>query len=131
MSNAIPLTVAPRFASLIGASPVTVASILEQLKNDESHMSSGDCGSFSYATILEITRMRLSLASTFFGPESLETKAVLHDMCFNFYMASMFDNANEWAQVISCFDMLDEKTRAESYCIKYVQEARQRLTLTT
>ncbi|MFA7341223.1 MAG: hypothetical protein WC028_30855 [Candidatus Obscuribacterales bacterium] len=131
MSNIIELNVAPCFASLMGATPVTVAAILEQLENDESHMSSGDCGNFSYMTILEVTRMRLSLASTFFGPESGAAKAVLRDMCFKFYMASKFDNANEWAQVVTCFEMLDEGSSAQSQCFEYVQEARQHLATVT
>ncbi len=113
----------------MGGTPITVAAILEYLKYDEIHMSSGDCGNYSYMTILNTTRMRLSLALTFFGPDSGEAKAVLQDMCFNFYMASKFENANEWAQVVSCFEMLDEDTKTNSYCIDYVQEARQHLAL--
>ena len=127
MSNIIALNVAPCFASLMGATPVTVVTILEQLKDDESHMSSGDCGNISYAIILEVTRMRLSLASAYFGLESAETQAVLQDMCFNFYMVSKFEKANEWAQVVTCYEMLLEGSRAQRHCFEYAQEARQHL----
>lgn len=111
----------------MGATPVTVVTILEQLKNDESHMSSGDCGNIPYAIILEVTRMRLSLASVHFGQESAETQAVLQDMCFNFYMASKFEKANEWAQVVICFEMLLEDSKEQRLCLEYAQEARQHL----
>jgi hypothetical protein len=118
----------PRFASLIGDTPVNAEETLDTLSDLESDLRSGDRGPCSYNTILAVTRMRLMLASTFFGPESPQVQKVLQDMCFNFYMASKDEATNQWEQVLTCFEMLAQGNfKAKGLCIDYVEEAREHL----
>jgi hypothetical protein len=130
MPNVIDLNVAPCLVPLMGATPVTIAAILEQLNDTENWMSSGDHGIYPYTAINEVTRMRLVLASNAFGRESSEVQKILRDMCFNFYMVSTMENANEWPQVLHCYGLLVDESKEKSLCHDYAQEARQNLGLT-
>ncbi|MFA6211749.1 MAG: hypothetical protein WC714_20080 [Candidatus Obscuribacterales bacterium] len=130
MPNVIDLNVAPCLAPLMGAKPITIAAILEELSYTENWMSSGDNGIYRYSAINEVTRMRLLLASNSYGRESPEVQKVLRDMCFNFYMISKFESKNEWAQVLHCYGLLVDESKEKMSCCEYAQEAHENLGLT-
>lgn len=127
--NVINYNLDPRFASLVGGTKFPVADELQKLDELETRLVSGDCGNFSYVTIQALTRLRLSLALTAYGPESREVRAILSDMFFNFYSASKYEGSNQWAQVVQCFQMLDEDPEAIRHRTEIVEEARQHLGL--
>ena len=124
-SSSLSLAIPANFATVMGDNPVTVEDILSELESQEVHMASGDCGHVSYMRIIDVTRMRLSLATSFYGADSTQVQEVLRDLCFNFYMACKYENAGKWAQVVHSYDLLNYP--AAQRCTEYVQEARQHL----
>lgn len=109
------------FLPLMGDEEVTVESVLAELAETESHLSSGDCCKVRYADILSIARKRLALAISAFGAESPQAKAVLENLGFYFYMAAKFENAGTWQQVVQCFEQRGSGGE------EYVAEARTHL----